>query len=263
MTTLRDLFDSVSYDVPDGEGVWWDTPLTRDDPDDGYAVFDDRFEGLHPRHAKGSGRRSGKFRGRADLTADISLMAEPALSRLPEVQAAFYRSALATALSGCNSSALARIRNRVSEFRFYPDISSVTQAHRLAGGESPPGLKVVAFWEVNPGDTQGVLHLDGASDSGQRHRDVTTDVYLHEIGRILDGVQKADRISNSPAWKKAWRAEIDDVTKRPLTAHATIDPEEGWAEYARAVMSPDPATRKKARKEFPASYQVWKDYHLV
>ena len=141
---------------------------------------------------------------------------------------------------------------------FHRDVHGVGRA--LATVRRSPHREdrgVGGFWAWASGQTipgyegAGTLHLDGGSDTdpdvkpaGRNGPHLTTHLYAHELGHVVDGHQE---YSTTPEWEAAWKSEIDrDDT--PLSQYARTDAVEGFAEYYRLALTDAVAARQSYPK---------------
>jgi hypothetical protein len=157
---------------------------------------------------------------------------------------------------------LKRVLDRVKDWNFRNTIEEMIVLHMRVGGNNPTRKKIAAFLYVHPGESKAEVVLDGGKESGEirEHSPERTiaETYRHEIAHIIDGVVEP-RVSSTRAWRQAWRAEIDDYIRKPLTKHSLENAQEGFAEFGRQILS----DKAYAKKHFPLCYAVWKEHHLV
>lgn len=130
---------------------------------------------------------------------------------------------------------------------------------------------------VESHQSKGHLHLDGPFESGSQLRELDH-LYAHEFGHAFDGnpggsqlhPYRIDRYGGDPVrpgspmlsdtriWSDAHLAEIDtdDIA---LSKYAQTSHSEGFAEYARLVLT-DPDT---AREKFPKCWRAWQKFGLL
>jgi len=143
---------------------------------------------------------------------------------------------------------------------FFPSVRDLTHAcHR----RHPQFRRVssIAGWASAPleGVRKGSLHLDGDGS------DCTTEaIYAHEIGHVIDPFSQTKddpvlkRISHRKEWQTAWKEELENDS---LTVYAASSAQEGFAEFARAVLwdSKGKDGRAALRRQFPKCYKVFED----
>lgn len=146
---------------------------------------------------------------------------------------------------------------------------SIAATYRKAGRErdalaiEKAGAGTAGMYVGNSKKGKGYLILDGDQEKPGFGEFSTSggaaDVYAHEFAHAIDGPQLS--MSTSPAWKKAWAAEVDRADS-PLTKYARKNAAEGFAEFGRLALSGrfDDAQLEQA---FPLCHAFWKSNDLL
>lgn len=190
----------------------------------------------------------------------------------PEKKQAYLKTAESVLLFMSEES-LRRMRQNMQRVEFYDTVSSLTEGVRGTAVVSQ-GRHVGGAWARTPGFPDGVLHLDGGSDTNEDYAGTTRDIYAHEFAHAIDFTPsddlqsqaqdhgqtfaKSTAISDSPEWKAAWQQEIDLATE-PLSRYARRNSSEGFAEFGRFVFTQP----RVAREMFPKCWQTWRSRGLV
>ena len=159
----------------------------------------------------------------------------------------------ASLLDRFSEAALDRFGQHVKEYCFYASFDELTAGvkERFPGLRVKPGSLIKGMF-----DRAGTLHLDDAGSLfGQPVR--LEEFYAHEMTHALDGPEH--EISESPAWKKAWKAEM--VKKGLLGANAATKPWEGLADFGRLVFASG-LEKEQVRELLPRCTKVWEDLGL-
>ena len=158
-----------------------------------------------------------------------------------------YRQEMTEALKGVVSKAttplLKRVHANLKEIEF---ASSEMMVHRRAekiAGEPVTDGNVIAFWL--PDEQRLVIDSRDAS-----YRD---DTYAHELGHVLDN----NDYSTTGAWERAWLKEIKQQGE-PLSVYAALNPQEGWAEFNRLIL-----TKPAEVEKFSECIKVWQKFGLA
>lgn len=85
-------------------------------------------------------------------------------------------------------------------------------------------------------------------------------IYAHEFSHAIDGFDKIH--SKSAEWGQAWNAEVTAGDKKALTTYATTDPQEGFAEFGRLVLS-GKYEASAVKAAFPKCFDYWAKQGLV
>ena len=134
----------------------------------------------------------------------------------------------------------------------YPQLAAsfLKEGERFAGVYERSGIA--------SGKPEAGLHLDGGGTGTGNAAKLTHEVYAHEFAHAIDGKDFA--LSSSPAWQEAFKAELADGR---LTEYGGSKPSEGFAEFGRAVLSPDRFPPAKVKAAFPKCWAVWHGAGLV
>ena len=104
----------------------------------------------------------------------------------------------------------------------------------------------------------GRIVMDGGNEKhGILEYDHARGTFAHELGHVLDFDAQHkywDLSSGVDSFEEFWEEEIDrdDV---PLSAYARTNPEEGFAEFVRALYGADDATPEQIRRLFPKCFE--------
>lgn len=155
--------------------------------------------------------------------------------------------ALATALPPLVYERLAA--GRLKSVVAHPTLESVTASWRALGEDQnrdPEG-----FYDPETGE----VHHNGYDPVG---------VLAHEMAHAVDWSEPGSlngyyQISSTPEWKRAWRV---DLASGALNTYATLEPEEGFAEFARLVWAV-PGGKEIAEREFPVAFKVFAGFGLI
>jgi hypothetical protein len=114
-------------------------------------------------------------------------------------------------------------------------------------------------FDVGHGEVATEVWLNGGfRPSTTRYAPSGYDLAAHELSHAVDGPDYA--LSNSKEWKAAHSQEM---SKGQLTAYAGTNPQEGWAEFGRLLITSSKADRASLKSEFPKSYEVWRKRGLT
>lgn len=233
-------------------------PVTR-----GYPEFDPD----QPRDETGQWTGGGALDdGEADTDFhDLKARIEYGLQDIEPLQAEAYREAVHMALSKMSPRFRSSVAISVQRIVFHGDVDAVTDAWRESAGTVRASDSVLAYWAP----ANGELHLDGEFDrQGRSHLPGGEDlwhVYAHEFAHALDYLGPMDgggqTYSTTQEWQGIWTDEIytHGVGDPPLSAYARTSMSEGFAEYARLVLS----DRTSAEQKFPKAWGYWKLHGLV
>lgn len=236
----------------DGEGNW------HSGQEGMYPVSHDTLMGWHGRGGRevsiGSGPQAAPEQPQQDdqeiRAAAVAKLREGLEMSAPK-HAEQYAQWIDEATKNATPRALELIASRVKDARFF---DSPTALAKTLYGRASKGLMAAGAWSVLPGAQQGTLFLDSHNRSEKG-----VEVYMHELGHVVDSsIGAGGEISGTPEWRQAWSAEIGR-RDAPLSAYATQDPHEGFAEFYRLCLLDSAA----AQQHFPQSWAIMKKQQLV
>lgn len=176
-------------------------------------------------------------------------------SGLDDSTKAVYREMMESASSSLNHKKAQMVQKAIKDAEFYPTTAELKQDlnHEL-DLRLGPDVEMAGAFASNDSHTFGKLFLDGQSPHTAQ---LPSSIAAHELGHALDrGAVYRGRFTASPEWQEAYTREILwPPNDPPLSDYATVDEEEGFAEYTRLVHD-DP---EKAIREFPRTWQLWRD----
>lgn len=142
------------------------------------------------------------------------------------------------------------------QVKFHATLNDLTNQARREGMWIRTGQLVSGLYVKEPNEAKGTLHLSGGGDVGWGEQ-TSQAVMSHELFHAIDAGHK---ISNSPEWAAAYKAEID-VDGDPLSAYARkkSNKAEGFAEYGRLFVS----DRETARTKFPKCWAALQSHGLI
>lgn len=212
------------------------------------ATDPERFRWLHPRGDR------GRFLSKQSIQDGLRRQIDESLSGMDSEKATLFGNTIRQVLGELSAGLLRRVAVRVSRWHFVGTLDEMKQAHRRAGGNNPDNKTIGAFM-VPDGTGRLEVYLNGGDSSRTR---TMLETYRHEVAHVLDGVEEP-YLSDDRQWRDAWRAEIDDFVRRPLSRYSLLNPREGFAEFGRLVFS----DRQAAQRNFPLAWAFWKKKHLV
>ena len=167
-------------------------------------------------------------------------------------QAVAYTAAASRVFAAMNLNALQRFADNVNEIELYRSTTGVAKSYRRykRGGKGVGGYYV---WSLaRPG---GNLNLDGDMHypGSKKVWLDTVGLYAHEFGHAIDGHYD---YTGTRTWRDLYRKEIEG---NKLSGRADYDHTEGWAEFARLILTEGP---ELAKQKFPGCYDYWKSRGL-
>jgi hypothetical protein len=167
---------------------------------------------------------------------------------LPEKTAQAYREAAHAVAEKMTPEAIDRFNRHVMHTQFYGDSDQLRAGYeRQVKQPLREGEELLGFCTHYPGTGKTIVNLD-EPDESHANRFHT---YAHEFAHATDGPKH--ELSETDEWRSAWDAEIKQG-KIPPSEYATTDQHEGFAEYARMVMTM-PAV---AKRDFPRCWEFWR-----
>jgi hypothetical protein len=170
-------------------------------------------------------------------------------TELPLEIRSHYATSLHKVLRSLTPEALARHHANTKGFRFYSSPAELTEAF-LA--KYPNARQVVKKDLKAAFDTDGILHLNGASGSFDRLG--IREIYAHEITHSIDGNEH--EISDSSSWRDAWNAE-----RCMQSTNGKKNPKEGLAEFGQWLLGSG-LRREQMRQLMPKCLEAWEGYNL-
>jgi len=137
---------------------------------------------------------------------------------------------------------------------FHNSSESLRRAAEIYGGNYMQGENVGGFY-VGGGNKKGSLHVNGGSESG-KHSMRRSHVYAHELGHAVD---HGGRYSSTKEWKSIWDSELNQVDTG-VSDYSRVNPEEGFAEFFRLVLSVD---HGQIKTRWPQAYDYMSKMKLI
>ena len=173
-----------------------------------------------------------------------------------------YETDMHTVINNMSTPAVVRARENVKAIKWHKDIAGVTKS--MAERCERNGRKLPADQTVGGAYNSGEkkLWLDGGYQDEDLVRAAGSgrEIYAHELAHSVDmhiGGGPNDRLSNSPAWEKAFESEL---SKNQLNDYAASSKHEAWAEIGRLMFT---NRQDIVQKHFPKCYKVWDDNALT
>lgn len=152
-----------------------------------------------------------------------------------------YAKTLTSAMGGLPENALTSAHGSMGKLHFHSSVKGIKdEITRRIGKEI--SAKPLGFFSKKDGG----LHVNGVG--GARSGVTRRGVYAHELAHAVDMQADGSMFSDTKPWLDAYNTEIN-VKTNPLSRYATVNPQEGFAEFMRLLVE----DRDKAKKEFPLS----------
>jgi hypothetical protein len=147
-----------------------------------------------------------------------------------------------------------RVTEQVSSWSFAADSTAAANVWVQDGGARGAGAGVAGFYNRNTGrlvadggaygaKREGALGLEGSTRAG---------VLAHEMFHALD---RGAFVSVDSAWRKIWKEELGGGR---LSDYASTHPDEGAAEFARALWGSD-VPLETVKAHFPRAYAYFQE----
>lgn len=177
--------------------------------------------------------------------------AASSMSNLPAGEQAHFMRALTHVLSRMEPKALEQISKAKPEFQWHSEMDSLKkELQRLdqkRGGKARDlEGKIVGGIAVPRSDGSYRFVLDGGKETGQGEQ-MTREYYAHELHHAIDGNPREGRLSDSEEFLAAWQ-------KEKASEYAGKNPQEGFAEFGRRLLTGDPAA---LAAEMPETYKFF------
>lgn len=167
-----------------------------------------------------------------------------------------YKAAIARVIKKLSPRAAERVADNLQRVVFAANPQEVMGALAAMGGQVPANGVVPAMFvqQTIPGiGKRGSLYLDGAADQQEDSLKIE-EIYAHEMGHAIDGINLSTRLP----WVVPWNVELADGLG--LSKYAATNPQEGFAEFNRALHS-FPA--EQVKKQYPMCFEFFNRNGLV
>ena len=128
----------------------------------------------------------------------------------------------------------------------------------------PRGARLAGFCGWGEPGEGGRLYLNGGAPAAGGNDAYTENesgrgTWAHEMAHGIDG-RRGNALSDTAAWKAAWKEEIEESFSAP-SEYSRTNSCEGFAEFGRLLFSG--LRHRYIKQEYPRCYRFWKERNLI